>query len=90
MVVNMKLDVVDGKGVLKQYILNSKQPDVWGILRFDMVEVDSSVKPYSISYHPDRYADSKIPNWGCSCKGWVFHKKCKHLTTVSKLVKALN
>ena len=19
-------------------------------------------------------------HWGCSCKGWIFHRKCKHLT----------
>jgi len=20
--------------------------------------------------------------WGCSCKGWIFHKKCKHLNAL--------
>ena len=21
-------------------------------------------------------------HWGCSCKGWIFHRKCKHLTAL--------
>ena len=22
-------------------------------------------------------------HFGCSCKGWIFHRKCKHLTALS-------
>ena len=86
----LEVVIVDSKGLEKTYILNSKEADVWGVLRYNMVEKGSSVKPYSISYHPERYKDSKTLNWGCSCKGWIFHKKCKHISVVSNMVQSLS
>ena len=81
----MVVTIVDSRGVEKVYTLTTKPADIWGVLRFDIVEQGSDAKPYSISYHPDKYTDSKTKNWGCSCKGWVFHRKCKHITAVAKL-----
>ena len=29
-------------------------------------------------------------NFECGCKGWIFHRKCKHLTAIKPVLEQLN
>ena len=84
-----KLTIVDKRGLVKSYSLVQKPSDVYGLLRFNISEVGSETKPYSISYHPDKYKDSAVIGWGCSCKGWTIKRgekrDCKHIRAVSAM-----
>lgn len=64
--------------------------DSGGYPVFDLYKSGAS-KPYHIHFHPDRYTDSELVNWGCSCKGWTMKKGnkprvCKHLTALRRLI----
>jgi hypothetical protein len=66
----------------------SKSPDRYGIIRLDVRKEGSEEKPYSISYHPEKYQDSVVKGWGCSCKGWIIKRgevrKCKHVVAIAE------
>lgn len=32
---------------------------------------------------------STLSEWGCSCKGWLFHRKCYHTERIVPLIKAI-
>jgi hypothetical protein len=87
---NTEVTIVDKRGLAKVYALVQKAADAWGILRFNISEVGSEAKPYSISYHPDKYKDSAVSGWGCSCKGWTIKRgekrDCKHIRAVSVMI----
>jgi len=36
----------------------------------------SSNRKYVVSQNKDKR------HWGCSCRGWTTHRKCKHLTSL--------
>jgi hypothetical protein len=37
----------------------------------------SSTNKYVVSQNKDKR------HWGCSCRGWTMHRKCKHLTALA-------
>lgn len=79
----MGINVLPIKGEL--YTLTQKQPDRWGELRFNLIK-EGMEKPYSLSVSSTLYKDSAIPGYGCSCKGWVFRRKCKHIEALREMV----
>ena len=30
--------------------------------------------------------NKKTNNWGCSCPGWIIHRKCKHLFALKNII----
>lgn len=74
---------IDVKGEL--YTLVSKQADRWGEYRFNLSK-EGQDKPYSMSVSSTLYRESAIPGYGCSCKGWIFHRKCKHIAALHALM----
>lgn len=34
--------------------------------------------------------NKKTGVWSCSCPGWIIHRKCKHLFTLSQMTKAID
>ena len=67
------------------YTLTHKSPDKWGELRFNLIK-EGMEEPYSLSVSSTRYKDSAIPGYGCSCKGYIYHRKCKHILELHKII----
>lgn len=49
--------------------------------RFE-IKSESSNRIYTVA---QRKSDN---SWGCSCPGWKRHRTCKHLNTITPLLKA--
>jgi hypothetical protein len=51
------------------------------------------MKPYTVTYNPNAYHDSSLPNWSCSCTGWIMKKgavrKCKHLEAIADMARQM-
>ena len=83
------LSITDSQGETKIYSVNSLPSDRYGILRYSLIQPETNTR-YSLSYDPNKYQDSVIPGWGCSCKGWTIKRglfrKCKHVTAMANLI----
>ena len=83
----MRVSITDSKKVSLWYILTPKKLDKEGdLFRGDILQEGSESKPYSLSISSTDYKSSNIPGYGCSCKGYRFHRKCKHITELHRLV----
>lgn len=67
------------------YNLSQKPADRWGELRYNLSK-EGQEKPYSMSVSSHLYKDSAIPGYGCSCKGWIYYRKCKHIEALRVIV----
>lgn len=43
--------------------------------RFE-IRSESSNRLYTVAQHKSKR------HWGCSCMGWIRHRRCKHLTSI--------
>ena len=53
-----------------------KLPDNSGWQNRFEIKSQSSNKIYIVAQ------SKKLKHWGCSCPGWIFGRKCKHLTAI--------
>ena len=67
------------------YNLARKPADKWGEHRFNCWK-EGQEKPYSLSVSSKLYRDSIVPGYGCSCKGWIYHRKCKHVLKLAEMI----
>jgi hypothetical protein len=48
------------------------------------IRSETSNKIYIVSKR-----NTNVKQWECSCKGWIFHRHCKHINAMSGVLKQI-